>query len=51
MDLDHGTLYMDQWRNDGSFDYVPYPGHNGRDTFTYYCADPDGWMVEATPIR
>lgn len=46
--LDHGMLYLDAWRNDGSFDYVPYSGHAGRDTFTYYCVDPDGWWVETT---
>jgi len=46
LDLEHGTLDMDAWRNDGSFDYYPYAGHHGRDTFTYYCADPDGWMIE-----
>ncbi len=48
IDLEHGTLYMDAWRNDGSFDYYPFSGHNGRDTFTYYCCDPDGWLVETT---
>lgn len=46
LSLAHGTLYMGEWRNDGSFDYHPYPGHNGRDTFSYYCVDPDGWMIE-----
>ena len=48
--LEHGMLYMGAWRNDGSFDYVPYTDHVGRDTFTYLCADPDGWLVEATVI-
>ena len=46
--LDHGTLFMDAWRNDGSFDYVPFAGHNGRDTFKYLCIDEWGYAVEAT---
>ena len=48
LDLDHGTLFMDAWRNDGSFDYVPFSGHNGQDTFTYLCIDEYGYAVEAT---
>ncbi|NLX96513.1 MAG: M28 family peptidase [Rhodopirellula sp.] len=48
MNLEHGTLYMEAWTNDGSFEYRPYPGHNGRDTFEYYAFDPDGWYDEAT---
>ena len=44
----NGTL---SWYDDGSFDYYPYPGFWGTDTFTYVAADEnwyDAWE-DTTP--
>ncbi|MFC1597180.1 M20/M25/M40 family metallo-hydrolase, partial [Planctomycetota bacterium] len=48
LSLKYGFLDMDEWRNDGSFDYTPHPGANGREIFTYTCADPYDKADEAT---